>query len=85
MLGVWMNVAKDSLGAAGAQEAIYCLLMMNNGFICESANIDDLDPDFADVPIVRECVDGAEVNTALSESFGFGGANAALVLQRYNG
>jgi 3-oxoacyl-[acyl-carrier-protein] synthase-1 len=74
-----------SLGAAGAQEAIYSLLMMNNGFICESANIDDLDPEFADVPIVRERQDGVEVNTVLSNSFGFGGANATLVFQRYNG
>jgi 3-oxoacyl-[acyl-carrier-protein] synthase-1 len=74
-----------SLGATGVQEAIYCLLMMNNGFIAKSANIDELDPEFADMPIVRERIDGVEVNTALSNSFGFGGANATLVLQRYNG
>jgi 3-oxoacyl-[acyl-carrier-protein] synthase-1 len=79
------SLTGHSLGAAGAQEAIYSLLMMNNGFICKSANIDEVDPDFADVPIVRERMDGVEVNTVLSNSFGFGGANASLVLRRYNG
>ena len=68
-----------------AQEAIYALLMINNGFIARSAHIDNLDPAFADVPIVRERLDDAPVNTVLSNSFGFGGANATLVLQRYNG
>jgi 3-oxoacyl-[acyl-carrier-protein] synthase-1 len=79
------SLTGHSLGAAGAQEAIYSLLMMNNGFICESAHIDELDPDFADVPIVRERRDNVEVNTVVSNSFGFGGTNATLVLQRYNG
>ncbi len=79
------SLTGHSLGAAGAQEAIYSLLMMNNGFVCESANIDELDPDFADVPIVRERIDGATVDTVLSNSFGFGGANATLVLQRFAG
>ena len=79
------SLTGHSLGAAGAQEAIYSLLMMQNGFICESANIDELDPDFADVPIVRERMDRIEVNTVLSNSFGFGGANATLVLHRYHG
>ena len=74
-----------SLGATGVQEAIYCLLMMKNGFICESANIEELDPEFADVPIVSERRDNVEVNVAISNSFGFGGTNATLVLQRYNG
>jgi 3-oxoacyl-[acyl-carrier-protein] synthase-1 len=79
------SLSGHSLGAAGVQEAIYSLLMMNNGFICESANIDELDPAFADMPIVRERIDDVEVNTVLSNSFGFGGTNAALVLQRHNG
>jgi 3-oxoacyl-[acyl-carrier-protein] synthase-1 len=59
--------------------------MMNNGFICESANIEELDPKFEDMPIVRERRDGVDVNCALSNSFGFGGTNATLVLQRYAG
>jgi 3-oxoacyl-[acyl-carrier-protein] synthase-1 len=79
------SLTGHSLGATGVQEAIYSLLMMNNGFICESANIDELDPAVADMPIVRKRIDNAEVNTVLSNSFGFGGTNASLVLQRYNG
>jgi 3-oxoacyl-[acyl-carrier-protein] synthase-1 len=76
------SLTGHSLGATGVQEAIYCLLMMQNGFICESANIDEIDPAFADMPIVRKRIDDIEVNTALSNSFGFGGTNATLVLQR---
>jgi len=71
-----------SLGATGVQEAIYSLLMMNNGFICESANIKELDPVFADMPIVRKRIDNARVGTVLSNSFGFGGTNATLVFKR---
>jgi 3-oxoacyl-[acyl-carrier-protein] synthase-1 len=78
------SLTGHSLGATGAQEAIYCLLMMQNGFVCESANIDELDPAFADMPIVRKRIDDIQVNTALSNSFGFGGTNATLVLQRYS-
>ena len=69
-----------SLGAAGGQEAIYSLLMMGNDFICESANIENLDPAFADVPIVRERKDNVKLGCVLSNSFGFGGQNASLVL-----
>jgi 3-oxoacyl-[acyl-carrier-protein] synthase-1 len=76
------SLTGHSLGAAGVQEAIYSLLMMNNGFICESANIENLDPDFADMPIVRERRDNVAVGCVLSNSFGFGGTNASIVLTR---
>ena len=79
------SLTGHSLGATGVQEAIYSLLMMNNGFICESANIEELDPNFADMPIVRQRIDDVELNTVLSNSFGFGGTNATLVFQRYAG
>jgi 3-oxoacyl-[acyl-carrier-protein] synthase-1 len=77
------SLTGHSLGATGVQEAIYTILMMKNGFICESANIDELDPEFADVPIVRERRDNVSLNVAISNSFGFGGTNATLALQRY--
>jgi 3-oxoacyl-[acyl-carrier-protein] synthase-1 len=76
------SLTGHSLGAAGAQEAIYSLLMMNNGFICESANIETLDPAFADMPIVRERKDNVKLGCILSNSFGFGGTNASVVLKR---
>ena len=76
------SLTGHSLGAAGAQEAIYSLLMMNNGFICESANIENLDPAFADMPIVRERRDNVKLGCVLSNSFGFGGTNASLVFKR---
>jgi 3-oxoacyl-[acyl-carrier-protein] synthase-1 len=76
------SLTGHSLGAAGVHEAIYSLLMMNNGFICESANIEDMDPEVADMPIVREREDGAAINTVMSNSFGFGGTNATLVFRR---
>jgi 3-oxoacyl-[acyl-carrier-protein] synthase I len=79
------SLTGHSLGATGVQEAIYSLLMMKNGFLCESANIEELDPDFADVPILRKRVDNAKIDTVMSNSFGFGGTNATLVMQRYNG
>jgi 3-oxoacyl-[acyl-carrier-protein] synthase-1 len=79
------SLTGHSQGAAGVQEAIYSLLMMNNGFICESANIKDLDPAFADMPIVRERRDDVQLNTVLSNSFGFGGTNASLVFRRFDG
>jgi len=78
------SLTGHSLGAAGVQEAIYSLLMMKNGFICESANIDTLDPEFTGVPIVRERIDNARLDVVLSNSFGFGGTNATLVFQRYD-
>lgn len=79
------SLTGHSLGAAGAQEAIYSLLMMQAGFIGESAHINEIDPAFADLPIVRERIDNAKIDTVLSNSFGFGGTNATLVMQRYNG
>jgi 3-oxoacyl-[acyl-carrier-protein] synthase-1 len=75
------SLTGHSLGAAGAQEAIYCLLMMNNGFACESANIETLDPEFADLPILRERAD-RPLETVMSNSFGFGGTNGCLVMAR---
>jgi len=78
------SLTGHSLGAAGAQEAIYSILQMKNGFIAESANIDELDPEIADAPIVRSRVDGAKLERVLSNSFGFGGTNATLVFQRYD-
>ena len=76
------SLTGHSLGAVGVQEAIFSLLMMNNGFICESANIEELDPEFADVPIVRKREDNPNLNCVMSNSFGFGGTNATLVLKR---
>ena len=79
------SLTGHSLGATGVQEAIYSMLMMKNGFLCESANIEELDPEFADIPILRKRVDNAMVDTVMSNSFGFGGTNATLIMQRYNG
>jgi 3-oxoacyl-[acyl-carrier-protein] synthase I len=79
------SLTGHSLGAAGVQEAIYSLLMMNNGFICQSANIENLDPAFADMPIMRERRDDVALNCVLSNSFGFGGTNASVVFQRLDG
>jgi 3-oxoacyl-[acyl-carrier-protein] synthase-1 len=76
------SLTGHSLGAAGVQEAIFSLLMMNNGFVCESANIDELDPDFAGVPIAAKRQDNAALDCVMSNSFGFGGTNATLVFRR---
>jgi 3-oxoacyl-[acyl-carrier-protein] synthase-1 len=76
------SLTGHSLGAAGAQEAIYSLLMMQSGFICESANIENLDPEIADMPIVRERQDDVTLGCVLSNSFGFGGTNASIVFKR---
>ena len=78
------SLSGHSLGAAGAQEAIYCLLMMRDDFLAESAHIDELDPAFADMPILRERRE-VRVDTVLSNSFGFGGTNGCLVMSRYDG
>ena len=77
------SLTGHSLGGAGVQEAIYSLLMMQGGFIGESAHIEELDPEFEGMPIVRKRIDDAKIDVALSNSFGFGGTNATLVFQRY--
>jgi 3-oxoacyl-[acyl-carrier-protein] synthase I len=76
------SLTGHSLGATGVQEAIYSLLMMNNGFIAESANIEEIDPAFADMPIVRERIDNANIGCAMSNGFGFGGTNATIIMKR---
>jgi 3-oxoacyl-[acyl-carrier-protein] synthase-1 len=78
------SLTGHSLGAAGAQEAIYCLLMMQNDFACESANIEELDRAFADLPILRARKD-VTLNTIMSNGFGFGGTNGCLVMSRHDG
>jgi 3-oxoacyl-[acyl-carrier-protein] synthase I len=75
------SLTGHSLGATGVQETIYSLLMMKNGFICESANIEELDPAFADMPIVTKRRDNLQIGCVLSNSFGFGGTNATLVFK----
>lgn len=77
------SLSGHSLGAAGVQEAIYSLLMMNNNFICKSAHIDCLDSEFEDMPIVREYLENQKLDIVLSNTFGFGGTNASLVFKRY--
>ncbi len=75
------SLTGHSLGAAGVQEAIYCLLMQQNQFICESANITNLDPAFADMNILRQRQDNKPLGAVLSNSFGFGGTNATLIFK----
>ena len=75
------SLTGHSLGATGVQEAIYSLLMMQNGFICKSAHIEELDPEFADMPIMLERRDNVKLGAVLSNSFGFGGTNATLVFK----
>jgi 3-oxoacyl-[acyl-carrier-protein] synthase-1 len=77
------SLTGHSLGAAGAQEAIYSILQMQDGFIAASANVDELDPELGDAPIVRSRIDNAKLERVLSNSFGFGGTNATLVFERY--
>jgi 3-oxoacyl-[acyl-carrier-protein] synthase-1 len=76
------SLTGHSLGAAGVQEAIYSLLMMQDDFIAASAHIEELDPDFADMSIVQETREDASLNCILSNSFGFGGTNGSLVMKR---
>ncbi len=84
-IGSTKSLSGHSLGAAGAQEAIYSLLMMKNNFIAASANIETLDPGAEGMPVVTKRIDDIELNAVMSNSFGFGGTNASLIFQRYNG
>lgn len=79
------SLTGHSLGAAGAQEAIYSLLQLQGNFVAESAHITELDPAIADAPIVRSRIDNAKLERVLSNSFGFGGTNATLVFERFGG
>ena len=79
------SLSGHSLGAAGAHEAVYCLLMMQNNFIAASANIENLEPDAECMNIVRTRKDGVTLNAVMSNSFGFGGTNATLILRRFEG
>jgi 3-oxoacyl-[acyl-carrier-protein] synthase-1 len=79
------SLTGHALGAAGVNEAIYSLLMMQENFLSASANIVHLDPVAEGIPIVRERVDNVTLNTIMSNSFGFGGTNATLIFQRYHG
>jgi 3-oxoacyl-[acyl-carrier-protein] synthase-1 len=81
LISATKSLTGHSLGAAGVQEAIYSLLMMNNSFVCESAHIETLDPAFEGLPIVRERQE-RELNCVLSNSFGFGGTNATLAFTK---
>ena len=78
------SLTGHSLGATGVPEAIYCMIMMNKGFIAGSVNVDTPDPALNDMPLVTRTRD-AQLNTVLSNSFGFGGTNASLVLRRWQG
>ncbi|WAN11393.1 beta-ketoacyl-ACP synthase I [Stutzerimonas balearica] len=79
------SLSGHSLGAAGVHEAIYCMLMMQGNFLAASANIEELDSEVADMPILRETRENAQFDTVMSNSFGFGGTNATLVLKRWKG
>ncbi|MBB5517539.1 beta-ketoacyl-ACP synthase I [Amphiplicatus metriothermophilus] len=79
------SLTGHSLGAVGAQETIYCLLMMKHDFIAASAHIETLDPEFEGLPIVRERIDNAKIDCFLTNSFGFGGTNGCLVVARHDG
>ncbi|MGB1006667.1 MAG: beta-ketoacyl-ACP synthase I, partial [Thalassobaculaceae bacterium] len=76
------SLTGHSQGAAGVHEAIYTILMQHHDFIAASANIDTIDPDVGDMPVVRERRDGANLGLVMSNSFGFGGTNAVLAFQK---
>lgn len=83
--GSTKSLTGHSLGAVGAQELIYSLLMMKNRFLAASAHIDDLDPEFAGMPVLRKREDNFDLRAFLSNSFGFGGTNACMVIEKYEG
>jgi 3-oxoacyl-[acyl-carrier-protein] synthase-1 len=76
------SLCGHSLGATGAQEAIHCLLMLDNDFIAPSINVDDPDPAVEGMPLVTELVENAGIRTAMTNSFGFGGTNATLIFEK---
>jgi 3-oxoacyl-[acyl-carrier-protein] synthase-1 len=84
IIGSTKSLSGHSLGAAGVQEAIYALLMQQESFIAASANIDNLDPEAAGLPIAVERHDNVDLQRIMSNSFGFGGTNASLVFQKYS-
>jgi len=77
------SLTGHALGAAGVNEAIYTLLMQQNSFVSATANVKDIDPEAADLPIVTKRMDNIELNTVMSNSFGFGGTNSSLVFRKY--
>ncbi len=81
-IGSTKSLSGHSLGAAGVHEAIYCILMMDNNFICPSANIENLDPEAEPYPIVLETMNDYNLNNVMSNSFGFGGTNCSLILSK---
>ncbi len=76
------SMCGHSLGATGAQEAIHCLMMLDNDFIMPSINVMDADPEVNEMPLVTKCIENANIKTAMSNSFGFGGTNATLIMQK---
>lgn len=78
------SMCGHSLGATGVQEAIHCLLMLENDFIAPSINVNDPDPAAEGMPLVTETIEKAGIKTAMSNSFGFGGTNATLVFRRHD-
>jgi 3-oxoacyl-[acyl-carrier-protein] synthase-1 len=84
VIGSTKSLSGHSLGAAGVQEAIYSLLMQQRGFIAASANIEELDPEAAGLPIALTRHDNVDLQRVMSNSFGFGGTNASLVFQKYS-
>ncbi|MEK9933627.1 MAG: beta-ketoacyl-ACP synthase I, partial [Luminiphilus sp.] len=84
VIGSTKSLSGHSLGAAGVQEAIYSLLMMQDDFVAASANIETLDEGAQGMPIAMERIDQAGLNQVMSNSFGFGGTNATLIFRRFS-